>query len=697
MSHLAEASSSHRAGSAVVMRDRPPLAVLLAVAGVYYVGARLGMAFTAPPLPLSVLWPPNALLFGSLVLVPTRWWWALIAVAFPAHLLAELQDNVPVLMVLCWFVSNVTEALIGASLMRRFAGKSQGLGTVRSVIVFGAAAALAPLLSSFLDAAFVRMVGFGQADYWSLWQARVPANMLAVLVFVPVAMSWAAIETSLVRGASRARAIEAAALVAGLLVVSVMAFDSSVVGAGSPSLLVLPMPFLIWAALRFGAPLTSASFMMVTFLVIWGAQHGRGPFMHAAASLDALPIQLFLITVAAPLLLLAAVIEERRLAERELRSSQALLATAFRSSPDAIAISLRSDGRIIEANDRWLEVMGYRRDELAAGAVAPLAAHVGDADRARIAALARDVGDALRDVEVTLRDHRGITRQALVRAQGVELRGQPCTISIVRDVTEQRHAESQERQQRMQLTHLTRVASLSEFSSTLAHELNQPLTAILSNAQAAQRFLAHEPPDLCEIRAILAEIVEADKRAGELIAHLRRLMKKGDEEFASVDLNHVVRQVLQLLHGEFVTRDVDVCAHLSSDLPPVDGDGVQLQQLVLNLVSNACDAMRSADCRERTLTVTTVHGHDGSVQLVIADSGPGIAANLLDRVFEPFFTTRAGGLGLGLAISRRIARAHGGTLVAEPRDVGASFRLALPPAQAPAPQQHSARPWSRSG
>ncbi len=153
-----------------------------------------------------------------------------------------------------------------------------------------------------------------------------------------------------------------------------------------------------------------------------------------------------------------------------------------------------------------------------------------DADRANVATLAREATGA-RDVEVALRDRAGATRQALLRIKAVELQGEPSAISIMRDISAQRQAEKQEREQRVQLTHLTRVASLTEFSSTLAHELNQPLTAILSNAQAALRFLAHDPPNVTEIRTILSEIVEADKRAGQLIHHLRLLMKKADEEF----------------------------------------------------------------------------------------------------------------------------------------------------------------------
>ncbi|MFI4932711.1 MAG: ATP-binding protein, partial [Burkholderiales bacterium] len=482
---------------------------------------------------------------------------------------------------------------------------------------------------------------------------------------------------------SRARWVECAALFGGLLAVSIVAFDTGITYASSPGLLYLPMPFLIWAALRFGPRLASASFTVVAFLVIWGAGHGRGPFTHAITQLDALPIQLFLITIGVPLLLLAAVIEERRLAERRLRASEELFATAFKSSPDAIAISRRSDGRIIEANDHWLELMGHRRDELARGGVAPLEAHLGDADRANVAALAREATGA-RDVEVALRHRSGATRPALLRIKAVELQGEPIAISIMRDISAQRQAEMQEREQRMQLTHLARVASLTEFSSALAHELNQPLTAILSNAQAAQRFLARDPPDVTELHAILSEIVEADKRAGQLIHHLRLLMKRADEEFVRIELNQVVQHVLVFLHGEFVTRDVDVRVSLSPDLPPLIGDRVQLQQLVLNLVSNACDAMRNAASPQRTLSITTLRADDGSAQLVVSDTGPGIPANQLDRIFEPFFTTKESGLGLGLSISRRIARAHGGALVAEHRDGGASFRLSLPSAQAPA-------------
>ena len=307
---------------------------------------------------------PNALLFAALLLAPRRWWWLFVAAAFPAHLLAELQGSVPVSMVLCWFVSNVTEALIGASFVRWLAGPAPGLSRVRTVIVFCAGAALAALLSSFLDAGFVRLVGFGKSDYWSLVQARAPANMLATLIFVPVAMAWSALDAG--AGAPRKPRPHGGArrLARGLVHCQHRGLRHRrqlcrIDGAALPADAVLDLGR---AAFR-----PAADQRVVHgggLLVIWGAGHGRGPFLHAITQLDALPIQLFLITIGVPLLLLAAVIEERRAAERKLRASQELFSTAFKSSPDAIAISRRSDGHIIEANDHWLALMGYRRDDL---------------------------------------------------------------------------------------------------------------------------------------------------------------------------------------------------------------------------------------------------------------------------------------------------------------------------------------------
>ena len=629
----------------------------------YYAGAKIGLALTFAPMPIAVLWPPNALLLAALILTPRRWWPAVIAGAFPAHLLAELQGEIPLSMVLCWFVSNVSEALIGAALVRHFAD-APGLRTLRAVNAFCAAAVLAPFASSFLDAGLVRWVGWSNADFSVLWQARFFSNMLAILTFVPVLLTWGVAETGVLRRGARGQLLEVGALVAGLFAVSVVVFDSGLPeSSGPPTLLYLPVPFLIWAALRFGPALASASFAIVAFLVIWGASHGRGPFLAAAVQQDGMPIQLFLVSIAVPLLMLAALNEERREAEGRVRASEELFSTAFRRGPDAVAISRQVDGSMIEANERWLGLLGYAPG---AALVAPFITHVEPASRPRVMALLTDPRPG-REVEVELQDRQANKHAALASIAAVELRGEACHIMILRDITQQRQAEKDAREQRRQLTHLTRVASLSDFSSTIAHELNQPLTAILSNAQAALRFLSRDPPNISEIKAILGEIADADKRAGLLIHHLRLLMKKGEEEFGEVDINHLVADVLDFVRGEFLLRNVEVKTSYAPDLPRVLGDSVQLQQLVLNLVCNACEAMQTQPGSTKSLNINTLQAADGKVQVAVSDTGPGIPAERLERVFEPFFTTKESGLGLGLAICRRIATAHGGVLGADSR------------------------------
>lgn len=652
------------------------LRVALLVGACYYAGAHVGLGLTFSGVPVSVLWLPNAVLLAGLLLTPQRWWWAAMAGAFPAHLVADLPTGMPMVLILGSFASNVIEALVAALLVRRFAAP-RGLRTRRSVVVFIGAVVTAPFFGALLHAGFFQLAGWENADFATIWQARYFSNVLAALTLVPVLLAWSTGEPLNLHPGNRAQLLEVAALVAGLFGVSVIVFDSAAGPmAGGPSLLYLPLPFLIWAALRFGPALTSLAFALVAFLVIWGAAHGRGPFQFLLAQMDPLPIQLFLVSIAVPLLLLAAVIEEQRDAERRLRASEELFAKVFRHGPDAVAISRQCDGGILEANERWLRLLGYPSGT-APEAVAPLAQHLDETGRRRLQALEAEAGPG-QDVEISLKDCAGNPHAAVAGMAEVEVAGTPCHITLLRDITQQRRAEQEALDQRMQLTHITRVASLSDFSSTIAHELNQPLTAILANAQAALRFLQRDPPNVAEIQAILGEIAEADKRAGLLIHHLRLLMKKGAEEFVQVDINHLVRDVLDFIRGEFLMRGVELRTSYGRDLPQVHGDRVQLQQLVLNLVVNACDAMQGQET-QRVLTVGTGQGADGSVQVTVGDNGPGIAPERAERIFEPFYTTKERGLGMGLAICRRIATAHGGVLVMQSRPgEGASFRLALP-------------------
>jgi signal transduction histidine kinase len=256
-----------------------------------------------------------------------------------------------------------------------------------------------------------------------------------------------------------------------------------------------------------------------------------------------------------------------------------------------------------------------------------------------------------------------------------------------------RRAEGNARRSLGQLAHLDRVAAMGELATSLAHELNQPLAAILANAQAARRLLAGAEPDLHEVRASLDDIVDDDKRAGEVIRRMRTLLKKDEFRPEPVDLNEAVNEVVRLLAQDAGRRGVLVELELASDLPPVRGDTVQLQQVVLNLLVNAFEAVSRCAPERRRVRVRTREPLSGNVELTVEDAGDGIPDAHLERLFEPFFTTKSDGLGMGLSITRSILELHGGEITAQNLDGGgASFRCALPRhGRAGAPASASAR------
>jgi two-component system, LuxR family, sensor kinase FixL len=248
------------------------------------------------------------------------------------------------------------------------------------------------------------------------------------------------------------------------------------------------------------------------------------------------------------------------------------------------------------------------------------------------------------------------------------------------DITQRKQTELEMRQQRNELVHLSRVTMLGELSGSLAHELNQPLAAILSNAQAAQRFLARDDVDLAEIKDILNDIVAENRRAGEIIHRLRQLLKKCEIERLPVDLNKLVSDVLILLRSDLLSHKIVFTVSLDQNLPTIIGDRVQIQQMLLNLIMNACEAMSENDSDNHNLRIRTALNDDNYVQISIEDQGPGIPVDAMESIFKPFFTTKRKGLGLGLAICRTIVTAHGGQLWASNNvtSSGANFQVTLP-------------------
>lgn len=281
------------------------------------------------------------------------------------------------------------------------------------------------------------------------------------------------------------------------------------------------------------------------------------------------------------------------------------------------------------------------------------------------------------DVEYRVATPDGQTRWMAARGRAALSDGRHL-LGVALDITPRKRAEAQADEDRAALRHMTRVSLLGQLSASIAHQLNQPLASILSNAEAAQTMLQRDPVDLAELREICDDIVAEDHRAAAVIRHLGALFKRDEPKLVPLDVNELVRDTLDLTRTNLLTRHVTVSMELSTELPPVDGDRVQLQQLLLNLIVNAADAMEGTPLAERRLTISTALT-DGQVAICVTDRGPGIAEADLNKVFDPFWSTKDGGMGMGLAICRSIAEAHRGCLSSRnAAEGGAVFCAQLP-------------------
>jgi PAS domain S-box-containing protein len=907
--------------------DRRLLAIGLWVFAGYYLGAKIGFALTFKPHPVSVLWPPNSILVAALLLTPPRIWWFVLLVAFPAHCATQLQSHVPPLMILCWFISNSCEAVIGAGLTRYLVGGLIDFKSLRNVGIFClCVVSLGPFLSSFLDASFVVWNSWGQGTYWELIRIRSFSNAAAALIVVPLIVTWAKDGIAGLRTAQRAPYLQACTLFLSLLLVSIAVFYAFGPGADS-ALLFLPLPLLLWAAVRFGSLGASTAISIVGFLAIWSGTHGHGPFSGETAEQNALSIQIFLIVLAVPVLFLAAVIEERAFRETELRESESRFRIVADAAPVLIWVSsvdklctffnkpwLEFTGRTMEQEmgNGWAEgvhpddlqwclkvytkafdarqpfVMQYRlrrhdgeyrwvsnrgvarydaqgnfagyigscidvtefineeqalreteeRMNLVADAAKlglwewnlntdeiwatktrrdllglPVSGkvtfkdlisrvHIDDRDRVqktlkeaietgkdyetefRVVLLDGGVrwmearGHCLRDANGKTVGLRGVSMDVTERKQAEEkfrlaveaspsgivlvdregrivlvnnhveelfgyrreelvgklvdvlvperfasqllayrakFLAKPETVVLgagresfgrrkdgsefpteiglnpietadgvlvlvaVADITARKEAELEMLRHREELGHLSRVAAMGQLAASIAHELNQPLAGITSNASAGQRFIDSGNVDLAELRDLLGDIIADGRRAGDVIRGLQSMVKKEVRARQRIDLNNLVITVVHMVKPDAMLRSCELITMLGPGLPFIEGDPIQLQQVLLNLVINAFDAVRDTPANRRQVAIVTERDGDAAIRISVRDYGSGIPEELRERMFEQFFTTKAKGLGMGLSIVRSIVKSHGGTITAENAEGGgARFHFTLP-------------------
>jgi PAS domain S-box-containing protein len=366
----------------------------------------------------------------------------------------------------------------------------------------------------------------------------------------------------------------------------------------------------------------------------------------------------------------------RRRAEKEIRQAEERFRMVVESAPNAVVL-VNAEGHIVLVNSQCEKLFGYRREELLGRPIEVLVPehlrleHAGYRAAYFSCPTPRPLGK-LRDLFGRRKD--GSEFPVEVGLTPIRTGTGLLVLGVIMDMTAQKQAE----EARRELAHAARLALAGELTASIAHEINQPLGAILSNADAAEMLLASSPPALDQVREILGDIRRDDLRASEVIRHLRGLLKRHEMEYQPVDLNEVSSAVLLLVRAESRRRGITVASATADDLPLVRGDRVHLQQVLLNLVFNGMDAL--ADVRgERRVTVRTALNASGSVEIAVSDTGPGVPPDRLPRLFDPFFSTKKDGMGLGLSIARSLVEAHGGQIWAENNPGGgATFRFTLP-------------------
>jgi PAS domain S-box-containing protein len=407
-------------------------------------------------------------------------------------------------------------------------------------------------------------------------------------------------------------------------------------------------------------------------------------------------------------------------ARAELQKLNETLTALFQSAPDAI-VTVDAEGRIERANDQAESMFGYTRQELIGQRIEMLMParfqmqHAQHRTDYMLQPRMRAMGVGLelygrrkngaefpvdimlspvhtqqgRSVIAVVRDitERKQAEEALRRSrEELELRVQERTAEL-RQINEQLEAEIADRkaaervlfQTQLELARAVRVMTTGELAASIAHELNQPLTGVVTNGDACLRWLAAQPANLDEARKAVGRMIRDGNRASGVLARVRALMKKGEPVKESLDINFVVGEILALTEGEAHDNEVVPQTELAAGLPPVAGDRVQLQQVVLNLIMNAIEAMSSVKDRARILRIRTVQQGPDSVLVAVQDSGIGLDPAQLERIFDPFYTTKQDGMGIGLSVSRSIIEAHGGRIWAAPNEgPGLTFRFDLP-------------------
>ncbi len=626
-------------------------------------------------------WPPNIVLFSALLLVRRGWRWISVIAALPAHVIAETRIGMPFSQLAVAYATNLAVAALSAAAVQHYLGEKPWLSTFRNTVAYIVIVGFAcPAVVAFAGA-FVPILGGGGLDnYWAFWVQWFASNNLGNLALGPLALVLAAEGPRSLLLQNSKQPIEALLIGAALIVVCSIAFDRSatqLVQSFLPALIYLPIPFVLWTASRFGVKGASAAILIMTVVLIWRSLNGSSLFLFGTPESNVFALQVFLTSVAIPTLLLASSIEETHQASWLLRQDEERMAFVAAAAD----VGLWQHNSHIEpfwATEHCRLMLGLQPDlPVTRNAILSV---VHPDDRTLVNDAIVGITDAETPVEFRIVMPGGKVKWLLAkRSINHDNSGAVANTSgVFTDITVRKSAEAEAELQRRELAHLMRVSQVGALSGGLAHELTQPLTAILANAQAARMMLSGKTSNVNDLADILDDIIAEDLRASEIIQRLRSLLKNGKENVAPVDISELINSTLRLLNNELISRRIRTKVLIEDDVDSVEGDPVQLQQVLINLVMNAVEAMTKTDARYRLLTLTSRTSNNG-IEINVIDRGTGIDSADQAALFTAFFTTKERGLGLGLSICSTIIERHGGSLsLSNNTDGGATARFNLP-------------------
>jgi PAS domain S-box-containing protein len=549
-------------------------------------------------------------------------------------------------MMLCWFVSNATEALIGAGLIRWIVdGPFQLTGRANIAAFLLCGAFTGPFLSSFMDAAFVRLNSFGEGTYFEIWKIRFFSNVLAALTVAPMIFLWAKVDLSRIRKASWLRIIEATLLTVGLLTLGYQVFVSDRTGLSvNPAFIYAPLPFLLWAAVRFGATGAVTAVFVTALISISGATHGYGPFSTLSPEANALSLQLFLSLCSVLLLLLCGVITD-------LDQARDRFSKAFHSSPDAIFIARKSDGHIVEWNERAEQLFGYIRADSVGTTISDLKIFPVEEDLREL--LARN--SAAADLETLVRNKNGEIRHTLLSADTEEIAGAACMILVLRDVTERRRLEEETRELNSKL-----VDAKEEERKRIARELHDDLNQRLSLLAVEVDILneqtkADERPDSEQLESIGSQLRELSTEVHRFSHQLHPV------QLEQLGLVAAVRAVCEEIEQRWsVTVHLRDRGHIPRDVNvPV---ALCLYRVLQEAMQNS---VRHSDSTEMHVQLT---GEEDQIRLVISDRGKG---------FDMKSAHSASGLGLA-SMRERVKQVFGSLEIHSKPGQGTRIEVTVP-------------------